>query len=1163
MPEADAKKPFRVMYDYTDVPTLKRFALDNSRVRLAMGPFASGKSSACVMEIVRRAHMQSPGPDGIRRTRWVVVRNCYDDQTEILTEKRGWQLFRDLTPEDKVATLRNGFIDYKLPNSIVVHPYEGEMLGFDGENVNFLVTPDHKMYVSMRRTRQKIWCDYEIKTAEEIYGNQLVRVKKDAKWVGEETKHSVSFFEFLGFWFAEGSCGEYWYEDRNTPRRNLNITQKKNVEYAERLLSANNIFYRRDEKGKTKCYTYDLSMDKLLSSMFSEFLSFGKQPVRHVPLWIKNAPPSHLKAFITGYMMGDGTPTSEAKRMFTCSKQLADDLQEICLKAGMVANVSINDKYVGRETILNGNRCVVKHPSYIVTLMSEKRYHPVLHVCQRNTNHLKGWYKEQYSGNVYCVGMEDIPVYVRRKGKAFWCLRSYVQLRDTTIKTFMDWFPPKIFGTYRVTDHSYFITKFPGVQIEIMFRALDRPDQVANLLSLEVTGAWFNEAREIPQTIIEAMDARIGRYPSKRDGGASWYGIIMDTNPPDDDSYLYRMFEVVQPSNWKIFKQPSGLSTHAENTKHLVKNYYTNLAKGKDPMYIRIYIHGQYGYLVQGKPVYEGFKDNIHVAPHPLEPIKGLPLLLGFDFGLQPCCTIGQINPALGQLMILDELVSDGMGIKQFCLNQLLPLLRLKYFGFKVRGYGDPAGSSRSQTDESTCFEILHGKDIGLMDIESAYTNAITARVGAVEHFLNSMSYGEPCFILSPTCKHLRRAMNGGYHYEKDQKGNGEYKLVPVKNYDCVDMETEILTLDGWKTRDDIKEGDEVFGYKNGVLIKDRIEKLFDYQGNIECIKFSTPMYEFVFTGNHRCFAFNRLRKGALPIPIEARKINQCHSFITTALYKENSHKPLMTNWLVKLCAWVFTEGTYRKDGSIVIGQSITHNPQYVHDIDKLLKGSIYLVNRCVYNDIVRWKINKELAILIRYLMPKKYPSPEFVMKMRTSQRRLFLYEALRGDGFNGGPMPDKDEITRSRDFWLDRHYKTGGKITPRLTMPNKKEIDIIQMIATLVGIETHIQTKRQSHRSDCFDLSFINKDRINTGRMKKEKVIVDKVWCPKTSSGAWVMRRKGIVLITGNSHIADSLQYLALYVVNDQGMADKRKGLIDQLGKRTLYRPASNLGGY
>ena len=360
---------------------------------------------------------------------------------------------------------------------------------------------------------------------------------------------------------------------------------------------------------------------------------------------------------------------------------------------------------------------------------------------------------------------------------------SYLQLKDTTIKTFHDWFPPKLFGEYRVTDHTYIMTKFPGVHLEVLFRALDRPDQVSNLLSLEVTGAWFNEVREIPRTIIEAMDSRISRYPSQRDVGEFWYGMIMDTNPPDEDSYLYKMFEKVRPENWQIFKQPSGLSVHAENTKHLAKNYYTNLAKGKDEMYTRIYIHGQYGYLISGKPVFSSFRDNIHVSPHILEPIKGLDVLVGFDFGLQPACCIGQITP-LGQLQIQHELVSDGMGLRQFCENQLLPLLRLKYFGMKVMGFGDPSGISRAPTDESTCFEVLQGPEVGLRDVIPAPTNAIMPRIGAVESFLNKMNAGEPGFILSPNCHFLRKAMNGGYHYDKEPKSLGdEYKPMPAKNF--------------------------------------------------------------------------------------------------------------------------------------------------------------------------------------------------------------------------------------------------------------------------------------------------------------------------------------------------------------------------------------------
>jgi hypothetical protein len=66
-----------IQYSYESVPTIKRFALSDKRIRGLMGPFGSGKSSGCLWEIIWRAHKQAPGRDGIRRTRWAVIRNTY------------------------------------------------------------------------------------------------------------------------------------------------------------------------------------------------------------------------------------------------------------------------------------------------------------------------------------------------------------------------------------------------------------------------------------------------------------------------------------------------------------------------------------------------------------------------------------------------------------------------------------------------------------------------------------------------------------------------------------------------------------------------------------------------------------------------------------------------------------------------------------------------------------------------------------------------------------------------------------------------------------------------------------------------------------------------------------------------------------------------------
>jgi len=81
------------------------------------------------------------------------------------------------------------------------------------------------------------------------------------------------------------------------------------------------------------------------------------------------------------------------------------------------------------------------------------------------------------------------------------------QLQDTTIKTFLDWFPPGPCGQFMRTTKTY-LFKVGDVEAEIMFRALDDADDVANLNSLELTGAWFNECRDIDPAFSQCQGWR-------------------------------------------------------------------------------------------------------------------------------------------------------------------------------------------------------------------------------------------------------------------------------------------------------------------------------------------------------------------------------------------------------------------------------------------------------------------------------------------------------------------------------------------------------------------------------------------------------------------------------------------------------------------------------
>lgn len=60
---------------YNAPPTLARFHQSDARVRIVRGPVGSGKTTSMIMELLRRAAEQSPGSDGIRRTRAIITRN--------------------------------------------------------------------------------------------------------------------------------------------------------------------------------------------------------------------------------------------------------------------------------------------------------------------------------------------------------------------------------------------------------------------------------------------------------------------------------------------------------------------------------------------------------------------------------------------------------------------------------------------------------------------------------------------------------------------------------------------------------------------------------------------------------------------------------------------------------------------------------------------------------------------------------------------------------------------------------------------------------------------------------------------------------------------------------------------------------------------------------
>lgn len=362
------------------------------------------------------------------------------------------------------------------------------------------------------------------------------------------------------------------------------------------------------------------------------------------------------------------------------------------------------------------------------------------------------------------------------------------QLKDTTLKTWFDWIPSGPAGYWKESDKTFYL-EFGDVKAEILFRPLDTPDDVQRVLSLELTGCWINESREIPKEIVEALQARLGRYPAATSGYAGWFGMIADTNPPEIDSFWYKVLEGVpieEDDPETIFPcaslhQPSGLSEDAENVANLVDNYYERIAKGKSKDWIDTYVHGLYSPSLSGVPVYrKSFRLEKHVTQKPIEVMGNLPVVASMDFGRTPAVVFKQMD-LNGFVHNLGEIVAFDTGLENFVKRKMRPYINNKFPTNPLIIIGDPAGVRKNDTDDRNCFKLLK-EYFPEATVKPARTNDPLVRINATEKMLLDYIEGDPVYRIDPSCKWLIEALRSRYRYANVKNRDLDHAEKPEKN---------------------------------------------------------------------------------------------------------------------------------------------------------------------------------------------------------------------------------------------------------------------------------------------------------------------------------------------------------------------------------------------
>ena len=386
---------------------------------------------------------------------------------------------------------------------------------------------------------------------------------------------------------------------------------------------------------------------------------------------------------------------------------------------------------------------------------------------------------------------------------------TYKELRETTIKTWLEWFPENEWGAFIRSEPALHHLKRAHtsgdgtkVDCEVIFVALPDPDQAeAVLASYEITGFFVNEGQFFEKAVVDELLSRCSRYPSMKNGnGATWYGGFLDMNAPIEGHWIPYMrgdialpveltdeekTEFEKPDDWTFLVQPPGLietkiegktvyqfNPAAENQKNLRETYLDKI-KGKSKVWIDRRVMNKVGLYVEGKPVYPTFSEQEHVSARQLRATPGANIIVGLDFGRDPAAVFCQcIN---GRWTVLSELIGMSESAQLFA-PRVRRHLAQEYPGFAAEFWGDPRGADGTQATEVTAYEIFEAN--GMTVYPASTDNNPELRRSTVEAVLERRN----AFAINPKCLVAKTGFAGGYHYPKIKGRPGMFQERPSKN---------------------------------------------------------------------------------------------------------------------------------------------------------------------------------------------------------------------------------------------------------------------------------------------------------------------------------------------------------------------------------------------
>lgn len=321
----------------------------------------------------------------------------------------------------------------------------------------------------------------------------------------------------------------------------------------------------------------------------------------------------------------------------------------------------------------------------------------------------------------------------------------------------------------------------------------------------------------------------------------------------------------------------------------------------------------------------------------------------------------------------------------------------------------------------------------------------------------------------------------------------------------CVDLDTEILTLSGFKKYNEVVEGEEIlsFDMDKQEIVKSRVSHIHLSTQPTEVYRFDSPVFSSVCTEDHRWVAY------------KGNQIPKIHS--TSDIVKDPCNYSILRSANNSFFSCNYTEDELRLMGWIIMNSSYTNVRDGVN-----LHQSVYTLNdQIIYADIIRVLDRLDIEYFDSYDVENSCHN----IHLSSCDLIINIVNNFSDNKLTWNFVSQLSQIQAQilmqvmlQQRSIVNHSTDHTKFDAEFTCTSKYDADIFQYIAFIAGYATTLDIISNS----LYVISIVFDD-YNVASGSISKSITNGVWCVTTSEGTWIARRNGNIYITGNSVVQGS----------------------------------------